>query len=48
MSCSTCKNKSKSNLTNVMFWVGMELLITSIYGHYEAIKKLLPIIQSLF
>lgn len=48
MSCSTCKNKSKTNLTNIMFWVGMEILILSVYGHYEAIKKLMSFLEPLF
>jgi hypothetical protein len=48
MSCSSCKEKTTSNLNNLMFWIGLELLIASVYGHYEAIKKLIPFIESLF
>ena len=47
MACQDCKKKAQIKL-NWMMVVGIEILITSIYGNYLAITKLISWVDSLF
>jgi len=47
MACQDCKKKAQIKL-NWMMFLGIELLVTAIYGNYILILELISWVNSLF
>jgi hypothetical protein len=47
MACQDCKKSAKIKV-NYMFFLGIELLLTSIYGHVLLIKEIYQWVSHLF
>jgi hypothetical protein len=47
MACKDCKKRANFKI-NLMFVLGIELLITSIYGHVQLFKLIIDWVSPLF